>query len=104
MIEGRVREGGFRFGEMECDVFIGYGVVMLFIECFFEESDKIEVWVCESCGYFVLEDKCRGKVYCFVCGEDERISKVEMSYVFKLLLDELKVMVIRLFFRLKDRV
>jgi DNA-directed RNA polymerase subunit B' len=63
--EGRAREGGLRFGEMERDVMIGHGAAMALKERLLDES-------------------------------------VEMSYAFKLLLDEMKSMGIAPRLRLQD--
>ena len=37
-----------------------------------------------------LKDEYKGKSYCPVCGENVEISNVEISYAFKLILDEFK--------------
>jgi len=86
--EGRAKEGGLRLGEMEKDTFVAHGASLLLKERF--DSDKTIVPVCENCGLIAIKDEYKGKSYCPVCGENVEITDVEISYAFKLILDEFK--------------
>ncbi len=86
--EGRAKEGGLRLGEMEKDCFIGHGSSLLLKERF--ESDKAVIPICKQCGLIAIYNKFKNKTLCPVCGDNTEVAFVEMSYAFKVLLDELK--------------
>ena len=87
-IEGRAKGGGLRLGEMEKDCFVAHGASLLLKERF--DSDKTIVHVCEQCGSLAVFDSTRSRKFCHKCGNNVEISAIELSYAFKLLLDELK--------------
>ena len=89
--EGKAKEGGLRLGEMEKDCLIAHGAVLTLKERF--DSDKIIIPICKACGLVALWDRTKDKMICPVC-KDSDVVDTEMSYAFKLLLDELKAMMI----------
>ncbi|MEM3374544.1 MAG: DNA-directed RNA polymerase subunit B [Candidatus Woesearchaeota archaeon] len=99
--EGRAKEGGLRLGEMEKDTFVAHGASMLLKERF--DSDRTIVPICEQCGLTAVHEEFKNRSYCPVCGENAPVSNVEMSYAFKLLLDELKSLGIYPKLMLKDK-
>ena len=100
--EGRAREGGLRFGEMERDCLIGHGVSMMLKDRLLDESDKVVIPVCAKCGMVAVNDLERRQIYCPTCG-DVPTYPVEMAYAFKLLINELMGMCVFPKLKLSDK-
>ena len=75
---------------MEKDTFVAHGTSMLLKERF--DSDKTVVPVCENCGIIAIRDEFKDKRYCPICGDNVEVTDIELSYAFKLMLDELKTL------------
>jgi len=86
--EGKAKEGGLRLGEMEKDTFVAHGASLLLKERF--DSDKTIVPVCQTCGSIAIYDSRKERSFCPTCGANAEIDNIEISYAFKLMLDELR--------------
>lgn len=89
-MEGRARDGGLRFGEMERDVMIAHGATQLLKERLMDVSDRYVVHVCDRCGLICRADYDAKTYDCKGCGSSEdEISRVQLPYAAKLMFQEL---------------
>ncbi|WP_435117486.1 DNA-directed RNA polymerase subunit B [Halolamina sp. C58] len=102
--EGRAREGGLRVGEMEREVLIGHGAAMALKERLLDSSDRETVYISEDTGMVAVEDVEQRRVYDPITKDEDNIHELEVSYAFKLLLDEMKALGIRPKLELEDAV
>lgn len=93
--EGRSRDGGLRYGEMERDCAIAQGTSKFLNERLFEYSDKYSVPICDICGNISNNkkecDKCKMAI----------VSTCDMPYTTKLLLQYLRSIAIKTVFTTK---
>ncbi len=90
--EGRAREGGLRFGEMERDCVAAHGITEFTKERFMECSDLFRCWSCRDCGLLAIANPKEGVWQCRGCGNTTNFSAIEIPYAYKLLLQELETM------------
>lgn len=100
--EGKAKEGGLRLGEMEKDTFIAHGASLLLKERF--DSDKTIVPICEKSGMMgYYDERKNGRAMSPLYGDNSKLSDIEISYAFKLLLDEIRTLGIYTKLNLKSK-
>jgi len=99
-IEGRARGGGLRLGEMEQEALVGHGAALLLKERY--SSDSTIISICKECGSMGYENILKNKIICPLCGSGEA-EPIEVSYAFKLLVDELLGLGVHATFELKNK-
>ncbi len=87
--EGRSRDGGLRFGEMEKDCMVSHGASQFTRGRLYDASDKYSVYICKKCGLIAVYNNKMHLHYCKTCENRTDFAFVELPYSCKLLFHEL---------------
>ena len=90
--EGRAREGGLRFGEMERDCVAAHGVMEFTKERFMECSDGFKCYTCRKCGLLAIANPEANIWLCKSCNNTTEFASIQIPYAYKLLVQELETM------------
>ena len=90
--EGRSKDGGFRFGEMERDCMISHGAAMFTKERLMDVSDPFPTGFCKSCGTLAVTNPTENIYHCGTCGVQTQFEQKTIPYAVKLWAQELEEM------------
>ena len=90
--EGRARDGGLRFGEMERDCMISHGATKFTKGRIYDASDKYVVYACNNCGIIASYNDKLNIHFCKNCENRKDFARINMPYSCKLLWQELTTM------------
>lgn len=90
--EGRARDGGLRFGEMERDCMISHGASRFTKGRLYDASDSYNVHICNKCGLIATFNNKEHIHMCRNCENRTDFKYVEIPYACKLMFQELLTM------------
>ncbi len=90
--EGRSRDGGLRFGEMERDCMIAHGTLQFLKERTMDVSDKYKMFICNKCNLTATVNYDEKISNCKKCNNYIDFSEIKIPYGCKLLVQELESM------------
>jgi DNA-directed RNA polymerase II subunit RPB2 len=90
--EGRARDGGLRFGEMERDCMVSHGCARFTKGRIYDASDKFVVHSCNKCGLIAIFNNEKNIHHCKTCDNRSDFSRCNIPYACKLLFQELITM------------
>ena len=105
--EGRARDGGLRFGEMERDTLISHGAAEFLRDRLLDNSDPSYITLCGKCG-LLAQPAAEGthvrhkQAHCKGCGAGAKVHDMRAPFAFRLLLQELQAMNIAVRFEFED--
>lgn len=95
--EGRARDGGLRFGEMEKDCLVSHGAAEVLKEMMLDKSDPSTATICGKCG--LLAQPAAHKTHirnryaqCRNCRTEDGVHEIQCPHAFRLMLQELQAM------------
>jgi len=90
-VEGRARNGGLRFGEMERDAVLAHGAMDFLRDRLYHNSDPFKVPVCGTCRLYAIDrlnEDGSSTLLCQRC-KNSQVKMIETPWCFKLLYSEL---------------
>jgi DNA-directed RNA polymerase II subunit RPB2 len=91
-LEGRSKDGGLRFGEMERDCMCSHGASKFTRDRIYKSSDAYSVNVCKKCGMIAVYNNEKHIHICRTCDNRTDFNYVEIPYACKLMFQELITM------------
>ena len=90
--EGRSRDGGLRFGEMERDCMIAHGTMQFLKERIMDTSDNYRCFICNKCNLICPVNYTENISRCSKCKNFIDFSEIRLPYACKLMFQELESM------------